>query len=36
MGYRSDVLIAVAFSSVEHRDEVWALHRPTRAETQSI
>lgn len=26
MGYRSDVLIAVAFSSKEHRDEVWAVY----------
>ena len=26
MGYRSDVLIAIAFSSVEHRDEVWAVY----------
>lgn len=26
MGYRSDVLIAVAFSSVEHRDEVWSVY----------
>ena len=26
MGYRSDVLIAVAFSNKEHRDEVWAVY----------
>lgn len=26
MGYRSDVLIAVAFESKEHRDEVWAVY----------
>jgi hypothetical protein len=26
MGYRSDVLIAIAFSSVEHRDAVWAVY----------
>ena len=26
MGYRSDVLIAVAFSTKEHRDEVWAVY----------
>jgi hypothetical protein len=26
MGYRSDVLIAVAFENSEHRDEVWAIY----------
>lgn len=26
MGYSSDVLIAIAFSSVEHRDEVWSVY----------
>ena len=26
MGYRSDVLLAVAFSNKEHRDEVWAVY----------
>jgi len=26
MGYRSDVLLAVAFSNEEHRDEVWAAY----------
>lgn len=26
MGYRSDVLIAVAFENAEHRDAVWAIY----------
>lgn len=26
MGYLSDVLLAVAFSNEEHRDEVWAVY----------
>ena len=26
MGYRSDVLIAVAFEDAEHRDAVWAIY----------
>lgn len=26
MGYRSDVVIAVAFENNEHRDEVWAVY----------
>jgi hypothetical protein len=26
MGYRSDVIIAVAFKDKAHRDEVWAVY----------